>query len=535
MPIFFFDADDSGVGEWFINNAHVYALTGGTIYNSVPSSTNPTLRPDVTDVDSGIGAGTADAVTVVAGGDEAWTFAEGAAGTDAGDSIAFVSDVVTAPSSNPTGGVYLYSDADSLFIRDTGGTVTDLAAGGSATWEGLTNSADTSTTYTASATAETVTFDFESSFTTGTQFLIEQSAGTPSGGTLFGILEVDTDVTPFQITGAGSTVLAQINNPTDAASAQAMILAAPDRASPTTNDEAYISFFNEDAGGVSEEFSRLSWIAKDTTAGNEDGGFRFDVDVGGALTEGFRIETTGTETQVVVDGDGVNTTPTIEFGNASGEGFYRPSADEIRVAINATYEFRFTTTNFEAADNNGPAIRNTGTTGTTPVLIPNKTDLTSGVGSGGTGEVSIVANSVEMARFDESGSGDAQIILASGSIGPAEVVAALKTDSLSFNIFGVTTADDGAQWEAPSAVTITQIDCSTDAGTVDIQFDERVLTTPTTGGTNVMAAALVCDTNNQQQTSFDNAEIAAGALLNMDVDAVSGAGQVRVHVRYTID
>jgi hypothetical protein len=67
---------------------------------------------------------------MVVGGDEAWTFLEGAAGTSAGDSIAFVSDVVTVPSSNPTGGVYLYSEADTLYIRDTGGTVTDLTAGG---------------------------------------------------------------------------------------------------------------------------------------------------------------------------------------------------------------------------------------------------------------------------------------------------------------------------------------------------------------------------------------------------------------------
>jgi hypothetical protein len=91
------------------------------ISNTIATGTSPNIRPDRSDNDSGIGQDVDDAVTIVAGADEAWTFAEGAYGTAAGDSVAFVSDVVTAPTSNPTGGVILYSDADTLYIRDTGG------------------------------------------------------------------------------------------------------------------------------------------------------------------------------------------------------------------------------------------------------------------------------------------------------------------------------------------------------------------------------------------------------------------------------
>jgi hypothetical protein len=52
---------------------------------------------------------------MVAGADEAWRFEEQAYGTAAGDSVAWVSDIATVPSSNPTGGVVVYSDGD---VRD---------------------------------------------------------------------------------------------------------------------------------------------------------------------------------------------------------------------------------------------------------------------------------------------------------------------------------------------------------------------------------------------------------------------------------
>jgi hypothetical protein len=96
-----------------------------------PTNTNPSMVADVNDSNTGVGKAAEDQFTIVAGNDEAWTFAEGAYGTAAGDSVAFVSDLVTAPTSNPTGGVLLYSDADTLYIRDTGGTVSDLALGAS--------------------------------------------------------------------------------------------------------------------------------------------------------------------------------------------------------------------------------------------------------------------------------------------------------------------------------------------------------------------------------------------------------------------
>jgi hypothetical protein len=102
-----------------VSSSGIKTATGssGELRDEQATTTNPTLLPDQSQASTGIGAGN-KAVSIVAGGDEAWTFAEGAAGTSAGDSIAFVSDVVTDPTSNPTAGVYLYSDDDTLYIRD---------------------------------------------------------------------------------------------------------------------------------------------------------------------------------------------------------------------------------------------------------------------------------------------------------------------------------------------------------------------------------------------------------------------------------
>lgn len=70
----------------------------------------------------------------------------------------------------------------------------DDDAGGTPAWEALANTADSATVYTADNVAETVTFNFDHTFTTGSQFSIVQDAGTPSGGTLFEVKAVDADV-----------------------------------------------------------------------------------------------------------------------------------------------------------------------------------------------------------------------------------------------------------------------------------------------------------------------------------------------------
>ncbi|MEK9811018.1 MAG: hypothetical protein VW362_11265, partial [Candidatus Nanopelagicales bacterium] len=131
----------------------------------------------------------------------------------------------------------------------------------------------------------------------------------------------------------------------------------------------------------------------------------------------------------------------------------------------------------------------------------------------------------------------ATAFFSTGTVEQARLPSAWDVKTLSFALDSPVTGDAGTiQWEAPTAITITQVDCSTDTGTATIQLDERVLTTPNTAGTDVMSSTLVCDNNNQQTATFANAGIAVSALINMDVDAVaSSPTKLRVHIRYTID
>ena len=123
------------------------------------------------------------------------------------------------------------------------------------------------------------------------------------------------------------------------------------------------------------------------------------------------------------------------------------------------------------------------------------------------------------------------------TVGTTDVATALRSASKSVTIDAPTTsASNKIQWEFPSAITITEVVCSTDTGTVTIQLDERARATPNTAGTNVLTSSLVCDSDSQSTTGFSNAGIAADVPLNLQVSAVaSSPGVVRVHVQYTID
>lgn len=80
---------------------------------------------------------------------------------------------------------------------------------------------------------------------------------------------------------------------------------------------------------------------------------------------------------------------------------------------------------------------------------------------------------------------------------------------------------------------VTEIYCTTKTATstVDIEFEERVASTPDTAGTEVMGSDLQCDTNGATDNTFDNATIAAGALMSLKITAVANApDRVRIYV-----
>ena len=149
---------------------------------------------------------------------------------------------------------------------------------------------------------------------------------------------------------------------------------------------------------------------------------------------------------------------------------------------------------------------------------------------GGTvGDAQIAAGAVD------GGSGGE---IADGTVDSNDLATANKTLTKSLAIFDPATGDSNdIQMYFGQAVTITRVACSVAAATsVTIQMDERAEATPNTAGTDVMTAALVCDTDSQATTSFTNATIASRVPLNLQITGVSGTpGSVRIHIEYTVD
>lgn len=119
-----------------------------------------------------------------------------------------------------------------------------------------------------------------------------------------------------------------------------------------------------------------------------------------------------------------------------------------------------------------------------------------------------------------------------------EADAELYTDTFTLVLESATSTDDGlVRHFEPTAITITQVDCQTDAGTVDVMLEQRAKTTPYTTGTDILSAALVADTNNQNTSSFSDATVPAGTFISLVIDATA-AGQdedLVCTVTHTID
>lgn len=158
--------------------------------------------------------------------------------------------------------------------------------------------------------------------------------------------------------------------------------------------------------------------------------------------------------------------------------------------------------------------------------------------SGSTGVVRIDSGTTTVTELsgDVTTSGSNATSIASGVVSSTELATANTIFDKSIVLIDPTTAeDDKIQWMHGKAVTYTDVDCSTDAGTVTIDMDHRVITTPNTVGTDILTGTIVCDTDNQADGGFADATIPANVPVNLSITAVSGAGTVRIHIRGTVD
>lgn len=118
----------AAVGRLRLDSNGVAAFTsdGGILLDESCSDTNPTLVPDKTDLDTGLGADGSNGLTLIAGGSTGPKVILGQLGST-GISV-FIPDLTVAPSSNPTGGGVLYSEGGALKWRGSSGTVTTIAS-----------------------------------------------------------------------------------------------------------------------------------------------------------------------------------------------------------------------------------------------------------------------------------------------------------------------------------------------------------------------------------------------------------------------
>lgn len=95
---------------------------------------------------------------------------------------------------------------------NTDGTITWESdnTGGTPAWSGL-NPPTSATSFVSDGTGEIFTIDFQAAFTTGSQFVLKQSTGNPTGGILADIQTADADVTPFRLTAQGTSNGVQMN------------------------------------------------------------------------------------------------------------------------------------------------------------------------------------------------------------------------------------------------------------------------------------------------------------------------------------
>ena len=158
-------------------------------------------------------------------------------------------------------------------------------------------------------------------------------------------------------------------------------------------------------------------------------------------------------------------------------------------------------------------------------------------GSTGVARIDSGTTSVSELSGDVTTSGSNVTAIAAGVVASAELATANKTLPTSIALIDPTTAeDDKVQWMYGTAVTFTDVDCSTDTGTVTIDMDHRVITTPNTVGTDILTGTIVCDTNNQPDGGFADATIPANVPVNLSITATSGSpGTVRIFIRYTVD
>jgi hypothetical protein len=306
----------------------------GGVAQATASATVPTLSPRMgNDANSGMGAKGDDQPTLVAGGYEAMTLGEEQYGTSAGDIVWFIPDVTTPPSSNPTGGVLIFSEGDDLYIRDTTGTETNLTTGAATNLNDLGDA-------TAAGSVESAEWAQDWNWTSGSATAAAVDAFTLSW------------TYPSTVT-------------TDSGNQFLLNLELLDNAGDATGQiEALLRLDNADANDAP-----LYAIRIDETQPWGSGSILLPVQDDAA-------------------------TPTLAFGDGD-TGFYQRIDNVISFAANGSYQFELNGSSLWSENASGPSMTNAGATASVSTFRPNKGDTNTGIGSAGADCVTLIGGAIE--------------------------------------------------------------------------------------------------------------------------------------------
>jgi len=115
--------------------------------------------------------------------------------------------------------------------------------------------------------------------------------------------------------------------------------------------------------------------------------------------EMLRLVETGVATtdQLIIGPAGVigtAATPALAFGDGD-TGFYENSDDVLFVTLGTFGRFLWTGNEYRAANAAGPVVINEAATATVPTFAPNRADVDTGLGWGGTNELSLIAGALD--------------------------------------------------------------------------------------------------------------------------------------------
>jgi hypothetical protein len=201
-------------------------------------------------------------------------------------------------------------------------------------------------------------------------------------------------------------------------------------ATPPTN-EAITSLLRFDDSDSTDTVGFVGFIATDAgvmTIANSMHGSNMKLIVENAAGAAQTLVTLDPDAESVIlpqTDDAV--TPTLAFGDGN-TGLYESADNILRVAINGSAAWRFTSTQLGSTNSGRCQLQQATPSATVPNILPDGGDTDTGIGKNADDQLSLVSGGVEMLRLVETGTATTDQII----IAPAGIIGAEATPALAF-------------------------------------------------------------------------------------------------------